>query len=398
MKLCTCCGEKKSVFIDLGIQPYANKYPLSHDIQKEFLNNLTILICENCFSCTTESIAPRDEMFEEYFYLSSVNKELVNHFNNFAKTIPKGSSVLDIGSNDGILLKPLIENGVNALGIDPSENVGELANKNGLKTIIGFFDENNTKKIKNEYGKFDYVVASSIFTHVEEPHSFISNLNEVLEEDGYFILEIEYIRNIVSNIEFERFYFDRPFYYSIKGIKTIFEKYNLFINKIEEINPHGGSLRFYISKSKETSNKIEHLIEQESKFFKRNLNNKFKSLAINEADKLKEFLKNKKREGKKVIGFGCPARFSTITNFVNIDSELLPFVVDDSPIKQGKLSPGKHVPIVSRNFLKDFKPDVIIVFAYEYFDSIYEFTSQFGAEHYKPIPLTKLEKSYESNN
>ena len=123
-------------------------------------------------------------------------------------------------------------------------------------------------------------------------HSFISNLTQVLEEDGTFILEIEYIRNIVSNIEFERFYFDRPFYYSIRGIQTIFEKYNLFINKIEEINPHGGSLRFYISKSKETSSKIKYLLEQESEFFKNNINNKFQSLAINEANKLKEFLKN----------------------------------------------------------------------------------------------------------
>jgi len=391
MKFCSCCGEKKSVFIDLGNQPYANKYPLLNNLQKEFLNNLTILICENCFSCSTKSIAPRDEMFEEYFYLSSVNKELVSHFDDLAKMIPKESNVLDIGSNDGILLKPLIEKGINAIGIDPSANVGELANKKGLKTIIGFFDEKNTKKIINEYGRFDYVIASSIFTHVEDPNSFISNLVEILEDDGTFILEIEYIRNIVSNIEFERFYFDRPFYYSIKGIQKIFEKYNLFIQKIEEINPHGGSLRFYISKLKKTSDKIEELIKSESNFFKSNLNNKFQKLARNEADKLKKFLKNAKNEGKKVIGFGCPARFSTITNFANIDSELLPFVIDDSPIKQGKLSPGKHIPIVSRNFLKDFEPDVIMVFAYEYFNSIYEFTSQFSAEHFKPIPLTKLD-------
>ena len=133
------------------------------------------------------------------------------------------------------------------------------------------------------------------------------------------------------------------------------------------------------------------MIKSESNFFKSNLNNKFQKLARNEADKLKKFLKNAKNEGKKVIGFGCPARFSTITNFANIDSELLPFVIDDSPIKQGKLSPGKHIPIVSRNFLKDFEPDVIMVFAYEYFNSIYEFTSQFSAEHFKPIPLTKLD-------
>ena len=147
MKFCSCCGEKKSVFIDLGNQPYANKYPLLNNLQKEFLNNLTILICENCFSCSTKSIAPRDEMFEEYFYLSSVNKELVSHFDDLAKMIPKESNVLDIGSNDGILLKPLIEKGINAIGIDPSANVGELANKKGLKTIIGFLMKKILKKL-----------------------------------------------------------------------------------------------------------------------------------------------------------------------------------------------------------------------------------------------------------
>ena len=189
-------------------------------------------------------------MFEEYFYLSSVNNELVKHFHELSNMIPENSKVLDIGSNDGILLRPLIKKKIKALGIDPSVNVGKIANENGLPTIIGFFDDQNTQLIYEKYGKFDYIIASSIFTHVISPDDFIKNLKKILKIDGTFILEIEYIKNILSGLEFERFYFDRPFYYSILGVKELFSKHNLFINKIEEITPHGGSLRFFISHKK----------------------------------------------------------------------------------------------------------------------------------------------------
>ena len=160
----------------------------------------------------------------------------------------KNSKILDIGSNDGILLKPLIESNrnINALGIDPSINVGEMANKNGLPTVIGFFDSDNAKFIKENYGNFDYLVASSIFTHVEKSDEFIQNVKFLMKEEGTFILEIEYIKNILNGLEFERFYFDRPFYFSIQGIKHLFEKHNLYINKIEHINPHGGFAFLYL--------------------------------------------------------------------------------------------------------------------------------------------------------
>ena len=142
MYQCKCCnGSLVQELIDLGQQPFANKYPSEKQKKNEMIMNLSIMICENCFTAFTKTIAPRDIMFEEYFYLSSVNKELVNHFNELAKSIPSGSNLLDIGSNDGILLKPLMKRNVDALGIDPSENVGKIANDKGLKTIIGFFDE-----------------------------------------------------------------------------------------------------------------------------------------------------------------------------------------------------------------------------------------------------------------
>lgn len=393
MIACPCCESiTKFELINLGKQPFANKYPSETNIEFEQLNDLSIQICNYCYTASTNSIASRETMFEEYFYLSSINHELVEHFNILAKKIPPSTKLLDVGSNDGIFLRPLLRNGVKAIGIDPSENVGRIANENGLKTIIGFFDDKNTQQILDKFGKFDYVVASSIFTHVEDPIQFIKNLKKIIKDTGQFILEIEYVKNIVSNIEFERFYFDRPFYYSIKGIKKIFEKFDLHINEIEDISPHGGSLRFIISKNKYPSNPyVEKLLKNEDIFFKQIFKSSFQNIAFKEAQKFKDYLILQNDHKKKVIAFGCPARFSTLTNFINIDSSLLPYVIDDSPIKQNKLSPGKHIQIKDRGFLEVFKPEIIIVFAYEYFNSIYDYTKKFNAKHFKPVPLTKLD-------
>jgi len=389
---CNCC--KKSNFqnlLDLGLQPYANKYPSKDLLDNEFKENLLISICLNCFTCNTNKIASRKEMFEEYFYLSSVNPELVNHFEELSKIIPNNSKLLDIGSNDGILLKPLKNKNVNAIGIDPSENVGKIANLNGLKTIIGFFDDEKSDVILREYGEFDYIVASSIFTHVEDSDKFVKNIYKILKNNGTFILEIEYIKNILTNLEFERFYFDRPYYFSIRGIKEIFEKNKLFINKIEEISPHGGSLRFYISKNpKDLDGSLTKSLTEESLYFKDLFKTNFQDLAFDAASNLKKELIKLRDNKKKVIAFGCPARFSTITNFVDIDKSLINFVIDDSPLKQDKFSPGQHIPIVNRNFLNYENADAIIVFAYEYFDSIFKFTNKFNIPHFKPIPFSRL--------
>ena len=392
MKCCCCNSEKNHQLIDLGRQPYANKYPKLNEFKLEKINKLVIVICDNCFTAFSKKVPSRNTMFEDYYYLSSVNEELVNHFNNLAKLIPKDKSLLDIGSNDGVFLKPLIKKKVKAIGIDPSINVGKIANNQGFTTHIGFFDDKNTKILLSKYGKFDYIVASSIFTHVENPN-FIKNLAKLLKSNGTFILEIEYIKNILQNIEFERFYFDRPYYYSINGIQKLFYKYGFFITKVENITPHGGSLRFFIQKNQSLNfSVVERLIKKEKIFFESLFIKNFNAIALRYTQKFKNFLVKQSQNNKKVIGYGCPARFSTITNFAKINKDLLPYVVDDSPLKQDRYSPGKHIPIVPKDFLVDFRPDVIIVFAYEYFNTIYKFTKKLNLPHFKPIPLLRLDK------
>lgn len=254
---CKICEKNQlEKAFSLGKQPLANKYPRNNfEINNEKLYQMDIYFCNDCLSCKIEVDIPRELFFQDYFYLSSVNKELVQHFEKLASELKNKKFVLDIGSNDGILLKPLKEYKVNYLGIDPSENVGEIANSKGLKTLVSFFNEESSKEIIKIGGKPDCIVASSVFTHLEDPLKFIEDVYNTLDDHGTFIIEVEYLKNILEQVQFERFYFDRPFYYSLHSLQKLFNKKNMKIIDVKNIAAHGGSIRVYIKKSK-VDNKV----------------------------------------------------------------------------------------------------------------------------------------------
>jgi methylation protein EvaC len=265
--ICPICDQKKlNAFLNLGLQPLANKYPKNlKEIDKEQKHKLNLLFCSNCLNVKIDKLIDRKKMFEEYFYLSSINLKLVKHFKKLAKKFKKNDFVLDIGSNDGILLRELKALGIKHLGVDPSVNVAKLANKKGLKTLVGFFDEKITNKIIKDFGKPNIIVASSIFTHLEDPTDFVKNAKKLLSKDGTLIIEVEYLAKFIKNIEFERFYFDRPFYYSIKSIDILFKSYGMSLTKVEEIETHGGSIRCFIKNAedlKKTQNTKKLLINE----------------------------------------------------------------------------------------------------------------------------------------
>tara|TARA_B100000989_G_scaffold214069_1_gene162722 strand:- start:4379 stop:5557 length:1179 start_codon:yes stop_codon:yes gene_type:complete len=391
MKCKVCQNNSLKEIIDLGKQPLANKYPLSKNIKNEKIYHLLLLLCKKCLAVRIKKIISRNEMFEDYYYLSSVNNQLVLHFEKLAKKLNKSNFVLDIGSNDGILLRPLKKLGVKCLGIDPSINVGKIANKDNLETLIGFFDNKNTEKILKNYGKPDVIVASSIFTHVSEPKKFIKNIKKLLSENGMFILEIEYLNNFVKNLQFERFYFDRPFYYSIKSINKLTQNFDMHIEKIEFIQPHGGSVRCYIKNKKNNINKkIKNIIKIEEKNLSIKNFKLFEKKIIYHSLKFKKALERFKNNNLIVGGYGAPARLSTITNFSNINKTLIKFIIDDSKLKQGRFSPGVHIPIKKFNYLSKKKCDILIVFAYDYFIDIKKKLQNYKFKFYKPFPFIKL--------
>ncbi len=389
---CFLCHQNKAVeFLNLGKQPLANKYPETRTkFKTEDFFPLAVFFCVNCKNVQLGTIVSRERMFEDYYYLSSVNLGLVRHFEKLAKNLSKAKFVVDIGSNDGILLRPLKEMGIKAVGVDPSINVGKIANDAGLTTIVAFFNQESAETIIKQYGKPDVVVASSIFTHLEDPHQFIEAVKNLMTPNGKFIIEVEYIGNILKDIQFERFYLDRIFYYSLTSLKHLFELHGMYVSDVEEIEPHGGSLRVTTRKidsgRNRASARVSKLLKEEEKTLNKTRVDKFRKTvdtsvtAFNK--KLREYKKNKLR----VAGYGAPARVATITNYGKIDSALINFIVDDSSLKQNRFSPGMHIPIVSGNYLENHKPDILVVFAYEYFRDIKKKTKQGNYRYLIPIP------------
>ncbi len=364
---CDLCKAKSVEFLDLGKQPMANKYPSKKDFKKEEFFDAKLFYCPSCKNIQLGTKVSRETMFVDYYYLSSVNKKLVDHYAAFAKTLDYAKFVVDIGSNDGILLKPLKEMGIKCLGVDPSENVGKIANAAGYQTLVDFFDANTAFEIEHDYDKADVITGLSMFSHLQDPHVFIEDVKSLLSEDGKFIVEVEYNLQILAKNAFERFYLDRIFYFSATSFNRLFALHDLVLVDAEVTDIHGGSLRVTAMRKGGPNERVTSLLEMEKVVLNEASVSQTGKDAYKHVLDLKQVLREYKAQGLKVAAYGCPARTSTLTNFGNIGPDLIEYIVDDSPLKQGRFSPGKHIPIVP---FDDQKPDVWVVFAYDYFEQI----------------------------
>ena len=369
---CFLCGCEEPVeFLNLGKQPLANKYPVESQFSAEEFFPLNVFFCPRCKNVQLGTMISRARMFEDYYYLSSVNPGLVRHFEVLARKLSGAGFVVDVGSNDGILLRPLKELGVRAIGVEPSINVSKIANEQGLTTVCAFFDDASAVQVAKDHGKADVIVASSVFTHLEDPHQFIESVKKLLTDDGRFIIEVEYIGNILRTIQFERFYLDRIFYYSATSLCHLADLHGMAVTDIEQIEPHGGSLQVTIQRKSagvKPTERVSALLQAESESLNVERLSAFKTEVDTQIAAFRRVLEGYRSSGLKVGGYGAPARVSTICNYGEIGSSLIAFTVDDSPLKQNKFTPGTHIPIVPRTHLDDHKPDILVVFAYEYLD------------------------------
>jgi methylation protein EvaC len=389
---CRLCGDPAAIeFLNLGQQPLANKYPTEAEFAAEEFFPLQVFFCPACKNVQLGTIVSRERMFEDYYYLSSVNRGLVKHFEGLAQQLASANFVVDVGSNDGILLKPLKELGVKALGVEPSINVSKIGNDQGFETLTSFFDIPAAEKIKESYGVADVIVASSVFTHLEDPGGFIEAVRRLLTDDGTFIVEVEYIGSILATTQFERFYLDRIFYYSLTSLATLFATHDMFIADVHEIAAHGGSLQVFVQRAgrQSSSDAVHRLLAREETDLMLETLREFRRHVDVQISAFKDQLAEYQQTGARVAGYGSPARVATICNYGRIGPSEIPFTVDDNPLKQNKFTPGTHIPIVPKSYLDDHQADVLVVFAYEYFDDIKKKTG--GAYRYlKPIPPTEL--------
>jgi len=374
---CRSCGNTKlKRVVSLGYQPLANNL-LNKKDEKCDLYPLEVNYCEKCHNCQLSVAVDPKKMFSNYLYTSSTSKSFREHFINAADKYIKDfklnknkSYIIDIGSNDGVALKPFKDLGFKKiLGIEPAKNLARLANKNKIKTFNGFLEKSNLRKIKKNA---DLILASNVFAHSDKLGEMAECMLKLLSKNGTIIIEVQYLLNTLKDLTFDNIYHEHYNYWSLTSLINFFNQYSAKIYRVERIKTHGGSIRVYLKKGKKIKieSSVKSLIKEEEVFGikKYDTYQNFAKKVYKIRDNVRKNILKLKSQNNKIIGYGSPAKATTALNFFGISSEL-ECIVEDNSLKHGKYLPGMKIPIVSKKKIKT-KPDCVLVLAWNFFDEI----------------------------
>ena len=376
---CRSCGntDLKRV-VSLGYQPLANNLLKNSKEQCE-LYPLEVNYCSKCHNCQLSVSVNPKKMFSNYLYTSSTSKKFRDHFVNAAKKYTKElklnkkkSYIIDVGSNDGVALKPFLDLGFKKiLGIEPAKNLSKLANKNKIKTFNGFLEKSNLKKIKKNA---DLILASNVFAHSDKLKEMANCMLALLSAKGTIIIEVQYLMNTLQDLTFDNIYHEHYNYWSLTSLVNFFNQFNGKIFRSEKINTHGGSLRIYVTKNKKVKpeNSVKKMLDEEEKFGIKKFKTyeEFGEKVYKIRENVRKNLKKIKEKNNMIIGFGAPAKATTALNFFGITNEI-DFVVEDNKLKHNKYIPGVKIPIKSKATIKD-KKNIMIVLAWNFYKEIKE--------------------------
>tara|TARA_B110000971_G_scaffold136334_1_gene139367 strand:+ start:2727 stop:5273 length:2547 start_codon:yes stop_codon:yes gene_type:complete len=362
--------------VSLGYQPLANNL-LNKKEEKCELYPLEVNYCPNCHNCQLSVAVDPKKMFTNYLYTSSTSSTFRNHFVEAAKSYakqlklkPKKSYIIDIGSNDGVALKPFRDLGYRKiLGIEPAKNLAKLANKNKIKTFNGFLENKNLKKIKKNA---DLILASNVFAHSDKLKEMAECMLKLLSKNGTIIIEVQYLLNTLKDLTFDNIYHEHYNYWSLTSLVNFFEQFESTIFKAEKISTHGGSIRIYIKKSKKVkiNKSVKILLKEEENYGIKKFKtyqkfgekiNRLKENVVKNINKLKE-------SNKKIIGFGAPAKATTALNFFGISNQI-DFIIEDNKLKHNKFVPGVKILIKDKKNIKT-KNALILVLAWNFYKDI----------------------------
>jgi SAM-dependent methyltransferase len=407
IKNCRICGFSIVKIFSLGKIPIVNYFLSEEDLlKKEKKYSLNLCLCQNCGLVQIDEIVPPEDLFTIYHYFSSTSRPLVEHLENLAKTVIdrfslKGEDkVLDIGCNDAALLSVFKKSGMQTLGIDPSKNVIENAKKSGVDVLTLFFDGKIAWEVLNTYGKFDVIFATNTLAQIVSLKDFIVGIDVLLKKDGIFILEVGYLGDMIRKKTFDSIYHEHFSFFSILSLIALFKGTSFEIFDVERISNHGGSLRVFIKnksyKKLKISKRLESLLEEEKAA---NLKNKkaykeFVEFVINYKKDLRRFLLKLKKENKKIIGIGAPAKSVILLNYCDIDTSIIDYIVDSTPQKQNRFMPGVHIPILSeeRLFNDKVRPDYVLMLAWTYREELLKKFKPLREKGVKiVIPFPKIE-------
>jgi nucleoside-diphosphate-sugar epimerase/SAM-dependent methyltransferase/quercetin dioxygenase-like cupin family protein len=376
---CRSCGNVHlERCVSLAKQPLANNLVDSVDANA-VTYPLEMNYCPQCHNCQLSVVVPPEDLFDNYLYVSSTSSKFVKHFEEAAEkyieefNLNEDSFVIDIGSNDGVALKPLKEKGIKILGIDPAINISKAANENGIPTYNGYFDG----EVLEDLEQADLITASNVFAHSDKLYEMAHNAFSILKEDGVFIVEVQYLLSTIKDMTFDNIYHEHTNYWSVTSINNFFDMMGLCVYKVEYVETHGGSIRVYVRKENSElpiDTSVQEFLSEEKEYGLTQLSTykdfgkRVHGMKMNvrkNIDKLKE-------QYGRIVGYAAPAKATTALNFCGINNNDIEYVVEDNPMKHDKFIPCVNIPIKDKKYFMENLPDVVVVLAWNFFDYIKE--------------------------
>lgn len=381
MSQCLICQANFEPFMSFGKMPIANGFLAPDQFAGEYFFELQVGFCPTCTMVQLVKLVDRDRLFHEnYAFFSSTSRRMAVHFKDFAGQVitnyldSRDPFVIEIGSNDGIMLEHFASRSIRHLGIEPSANVAQVAVSKGIDTVCRFFDEALAREIVAEYGQADALLGANVMCHIPYLHSVTAGIKILLKPNGVLVFEEPYLSDIFEQTAYDQIYDEHAFYFSVSSISFLFERHGLEVVGIEPQNVHGGSMR-YIVAHKGVRKVSEAVIAQRAKEESLGLCRTETYLQLRRniersREELVMLLQDLKQQGERVVGYGATSKSTTVINYCGITPDLVEFISDTTPIKQGKYSPGAHIPVRPyQDFVANY-PDYALLFAWNHAEEI----------------------------
>ena len=374
---------------------------IKNNSENESFYPLEVYFCETCFHVQLGYLVSPKIMFENYVYVSNTSDSLKKHFSELVQDVLTKISkkdeflVVDIGSNDGTLLKQFKENGCKVLGVEPAKNIANIAKSNGIDTWNDFFNKESAKEIRKIKGPAKIVSGTNVFAHQPEYDSFMNGVLELLDEDGIFVIEVPYLVNLIKSLEFDTIYHEHVSYFSVRPLEKLLNKFGLEIFSIDEKTIHGGTIRVMSRRGRNSLPKENKFlqIEREMGLDKIETFYEFAKKVQDVKKQLVCLLKDLRNSGKRIAGYGAAAKGNTLLSYCEIDKNMIEYIIDKNPLKQGLLTPGTHIPVLSTEIIKENPPEYLVILAWNFAEEIMEQQSEFkrnGGKFIVPLPVPKI--------
>ncbi len=377
MHKCLICKSNIEPFISFGKMPIANGFLSKEQFVNEYYFELQVAFCSACGMVQLVEQPEREKMFNEHYaFFSGTSKRMAIHFKEFADHVlkdyirGKDPFIVEIGSNDGIMLQNFAVKKIRHLGIEPSSNVAQVAIDKGINTVSNFFDESLAQQIVKDHGQADAFLAANVMCHIPHIHSVVEGIRILLKPEGIVMFEDPYLGDVIENTSYDQIYDEHVFLFSLSSISYLFGQHDMEIIDIEPQETHGGSMRYVIARKGmySVSGRIYVQLEKEKSMGldKPETYELFRKNCEHSRESLMTLLQDLRHQGKRIVGYAATSKSTTIINYCGISTDLIEFISDTTPIKQGKFSPGAHVPVRPyEEFLKDY-PDYALLFAYNH--------------------------------